>query len=45
MGIGGADLEAREEEMKRYFTTRINQLVADMQLADSRAVTFQTEVR
>ncbi|KAG1666422.1 Protein phosphatase 1 regulatory subunit 21 [Nymphon striatum] len=38
-----SDADSREDEIKKYFTAKINDLVTQMQLADSRGVTFQTE--
>ncbi|KAG8232635.1 hypothetical protein J437_LFUL012595 [Ladona fulva] len=39
-----AEVEAREKEIKEYFTGRINQLVADRQVSESKALTLHSEV-
>jgi Tfp pilus assembly protein PilO len=36
--------EARENEVKNFFTQRINQLVAQRQLADGKSTSLQAEV-
>jgi len=38
------EVEAREAEVKKYFTDRINQLVADRQLYEGKASSFRAEV-
>ncbi|XP_059478249.1 protein phosphatase 1 regulatory subunit 21 [Neocloeon triangulifer] len=37
------EIEARESEVKKYFTDRINQLVADRQLAEGKAASSKAE--
>jgi hypothetical protein len=39
------ELEAREAEVKKYFSNRIDQLVADRQLAESKTTSFKAEVQ
>jgi protein phosphatase 1 regulatory subunit 21 len=39
------EIEARETKVKSYFTGRINQLVADRQLAEGKASSFKAEVQ
>ncbi|XP_065347282.1 protein phosphatase 1 regulatory subunit 21 [Cloeon dipterum] len=37
------EIEAREAEVKKYFTDRVNQLVAERQLAEGKAASFKSE--
>lgn len=39
-----AEVEAREKEIKEYFIARINQLVADRQVSESKALTLHSEL-
>lgn len=40
----GADAETRESLIKNHFTNRVNELTLQLQEADSKAVSFHSEV-
>ncbi|KAF4516847.1 hypothetical protein B566_EDAN006242 [Ephemera danica] len=43
--VTSTEIEAREEEVKVYFTERINQLVAEKQLYDGKSVSLRSELQ